>query len=535
MLSALLRSGDVKNYTALGQDGTPVYAVASQLREAIKFRVKDADNKNIGKTFANYLAIPQRNDQGSQIDWYVPFESERPDGKYMIIPWTAATDEERAAAFAELSQFEQAMLQFGLKLKNTDNLQGDLLLFSRLLCGNNNPSDISDPDNLKALRFPSPEYVYLVNNKPVITFWGFVEKNTELYGNPFLSLKPVVREPTPIVTDVVEPTPIIEEKKPWWRWLLWLLPLLLLGLLALFFLRGCWAPKVEVAATSSDTSKVKAPSVERRVCFEGISYRFLNGNWIADVNKKAVTEPHLIEKLNQLPTQLTDKCELVHYVDPNKKVVGADVNQTVLNSRSEVAKSSDVVESNQPESADKAVLPELDSTNDKLNQVDNNKDSVEKTALEPQTLPEKAPTDDLATRDLLQKTQSEHQTTNQPLQIPAESAKSGNVDFLNGQWNAGAGIQDKSTGKPLRLKYEFEKGKGQVRVERGDGIQCVGDVNAAMQGGSLNIGNTGIAKCSDGSTYQLPNVKCKPDASGSADCEGEYGRGQRFPMSMKTN
>lgn len=29
MLSALLRSGDVKNYTALGQDGTSVYAVAS--------------------------------------------------------------------------------------------------------------------------------------------------------------------------------------------------------------------------------------------------------------------------------------------------------------------------------------------------------------------------------------------------------------------------------------------------------------------------------------------------------------------------
>lgn len=129
MLSALLRSGDVKNYTALGQDGTPVYAVASQLRDAIKFRVKDANDKTIGKRFANYLAIPQRNDQGSQIDWYVPFESDRADGKYMIIPWTSATDEERAAAFAELSQFEQAMLQFGLSLKKSDNLQGDLLLF----------------------------------------------------------------------------------------------------------------------------------------------------------------------------------------------------------------------------------------------------------------------------------------------------------------------------------------------------------------------------------------------------------------------
>ncbi|WP_101776193.1 SrfA family protein [Pasteurella oralis] len=531
MLSALLRSGDVKNYTALGQDGTPVYAVAPQLREAIKFRVKDPEDKHIGKKFANYLAIPQRNDQGSQIDWYVPFESERPDGNYMIIPWTSATEEERAAAFAELSQFEQAMLQFGLKLKNTDNLQGDLLLFSRLLCGNNNPADISDPDNLKALRFPSPEYVYLVNNKPVITFWGFVEKSTELYGNPFLSLKPVVREPVPAVA---EPMPVIEEKKPWWRWLLWLLPFLLLGLFALFFLRDYWAPKVEVATTAlSDVSKVKTSSVERRVCFDGISYRFLNGNWITDVNKKKVTDSRLIEKLDQLPAQPTGKCELVLNVDPSKKMVGTDVEQTVLNRGTEVADTTVATDTNQSALADKTILPELDSTNDKLNQADNSKDNTEKAATEA-TQPEKNIADNLQAQDLLQKT-NDPQTINQPLQIPAESAKSGNVDFLNGQWNAGAGIQDKSTGKPLRLKYEFDKGKGQVRVERGDGVQCVGDVNAAMQGGSLSIGNTGVAKCSDGSTYQLPNVKCKPDASGTADCEGEYGKGQRFPMSMKTN
>lgn len=50
MLSALLRSGDIKDYSALGQDGMAVYTVASQLRDAIKFKR--------GKTFANYLAIP---------------------------------------------------------------------------------------------------------------------------------------------------------------------------------------------------------------------------------------------------------------------------------------------------------------------------------------------------------------------------------------------------------------------------------------------------------------------------------------------
>ena len=47
------------------------------------------------------------------------------------------------------------------------------------------------------------------------------------------------------------------------------------------------------------------------------------------------------------------------------------------------------------------------------------------------------------------------------LQIPP-AASNGQANFLNGKWKAGAGIQDKNTGKPLRLEYEFNKGKGQV-------------------------------------------------------------------------
>ena len=60
MLSALLRSGDVKDYTALGQDGQAVYSIASQLRDTIRLKR--------GRIFSDYLAAPQRNDQGSRID-----------------------------------------------------------------------------------------------------------------------------------------------------------------------------------------------------------------------------------------------------------------------------------------------------------------------------------------------------------------------------------------------------------------------------------------------------------------------------------
>ncbi|EJS86304.1 hypothetical protein AAUPMC_18759 [Pasteurella multocida subsp. multocida str. Anand1_cattle] len=57
------------------------------------------------------------------------------------------------------------------------------------MCGNQHPEDIHDPENLKALRFPNPDYVYLVNNRPVITFWGFLRKKYRSVWASFLTFK----------------------------------------------------------------------------------------------------------------------------------------------------------------------------------------------------------------------------------------------------------------------------------------------------------------------------------------------------------
>lgn len=62
-----------------------------------------------------------------------------------------------------------------------------------------------------------------------------------------------------------------------------------------------------------------------------------------------------------------------------------------------------------------------------------------------------------------------------------------------------------------------------MKVERGDGVQCTGNVGAGVSGGNLNIDNQGVAQCSDGSTYQLPTINCKPNTNGTAECEGIYG------------
>lgn len=590
MLSTLLRTGDIKDYTALGQDGQAVYSVASQLRDTIRLKR--------GRMFSDYLAIPQRNDQGSKIDWYVPFESERADGKYMIIPWSSATEEERQQALAELKVFEKNMADLGLEMSKQANLKGDQLLFSRLLWAEpNNPASV---ENLKALRFPNPEHVYLVNNRPVITFWGFIEKNTNLHGDPFLSLKSAA--PLVAATPIPEAKPEPTKKKMSWLW--WLLPLLLLLALLLCYWFGCFnssskkieldplakheVQKTEKKSTALSEDKTleekkedkkddkKEPVVddkkERIVNVNGASYRYVNGQWI-DSNGTVVSDHNLLGQLNkETEVKTTDN------------IVGLDnvngVDNTTANSNTEVkndanvdnkgdlttsqdpkALGKDELEKNQINSNDPTLPPVDPKLNEKdknvvdsTNSVDKNVDNKanpnnptlppadpklnekDKNVVDPNNPANNKKVDNKANpndpKGAEKVVDPGVNTTQQKLQIPENSLKEGKVDFLNGAWSAGGGIQDKTTGKPMRLSYNFDdKGKGQVTLQRGDGVKCVGDVNANVSGGGLTISNKNVANCSDGSTYQLPEISCKPN-SASADCNGSYGDNQ-FPITIK--
>ena len=526
MLSALLRSGEIKNYTPLGQDGMAVYTVASQLRDALKFKR--------GRSFAEYLAIPQRNEQGDRIDWYVPFDSSRADGQYMIIPWTSATEEERENARSELKIFERTALELGKELIQSSSSKGDQLLFARLLCGGN-PDDITDPENLKALRFPNPEHVYLVNDRPVITFWGFLEKHAAAHGNPFLSLQAAV--PKPIkpaspTTPVIEP--VVAKKHPC-RVFWWVLPLLLgLLLLLAWWFKDLWWPKEEatvkndpVTVSEPQTKNLKKPKEKELRKLKDVLYQYLNGRWV-DGKGVAVTDPSVLNQLGDAPVVGEGNMQGEGLNTPLTETDAAKADES-KNDKADDAKAEQNKDENKQQPPVDPLAEDKSDTKEDQNKVD------EKT--------QQPPVDPLAENKSDAQTgqnkedDKKNQTTSdaKQLQIPTTSTQNGNVDFLNGQWNAGAGIQDKTTGKPLRLKYAFSGGVGQVQVQRGDGVQCTGDVSAKMQGSGLNITNKGVAKCSDGSSYQLPEVICKPGAKSIADCQGGYGSGQSFPMTMKSN
>ncbi|AZF18607.1 SrfA family protein [Pseudomonas sp. R3-18-08] len=438
MRGALLRSGKSGSFTSLGETGQPVYRAALQLREAI--RRKDPE-------LVKHLAVPQSDELGNQIDWYSDIDGD-------VIPWSSATEEERAPAREQLERLKTSLQGLSQRFigPEGDAHTGDKAVFGKLL--------------KRVIHFPDENFVYLVQGKPVLTFWGFEHANADANRDPLMCLYPTPAAPLVFQLPPDEPVdaaplaPVIA--RPWWRrwWWLLLLPLLLLLLLLLLSLRGC------------------LPGVTLPVA--GITS----------------TEPETTEIRGQVP-------------------VVTDVNSTgaaTVGSGSGVPVEGGAIEG--PSAADEQATqqPQAEAPTPPAQ-------APEAAAVEPQTPP----------------TTPGSPATSQPstagLSIPP-AAPDGTADFLNGQYRAGAGIQDRKTGKPLRLEYKFNNGKGEVTVHRANGVNCTGPVSAAMKGGSLSIDSQGQAVCGDGSNYDMPKVDCRPGATSIADCTGGYGT-EKFPMSMR--
>ncbi|WP_439242933.1 SrfA family protein [Lonepinella sp. BR2474] len=557
-MSQLLRTGDLKDYTPLGQDGRAVYTIAGQIRDAIRLKSS--------RTHADYLAIPQRNDTGNSIDWYIPFASDRPDQSYFIIPWTSATDEERVESLIALDQFKDEMLTLGKKLAKIPNLAGDQLLFSRLLYAEN----LSAEEQLKAIRFPNEEHVYLVNGRPVITFWGFTDKRQAQMADPFLCLRPlepevpqVVTPPPPVVEPIVENTVVEQPRRKcflfniehncrfgWCHWCL-CLPLLalLLGFLVWWFNPALFpfgglniAGQVPVA----ETEKVETEKTEPRVHYmvngvvrdkngrvvddpkscdvilgeDKFPYYQKDGQWLSKDNNLPV-DGSVRDNLAAMPTNTTPATEAKDGVAPTDPANNTEDKGAV----SPVDPNLNTGQTPEPDQGQQA--------NDGNNN-DGNNNGATPPAPDLNNASEAKPDNAASQNDGVNNTNAtDGSAKNPPLSLDPNAMAQGNTKFLNGNWTAGAGIQDKATGKPLKLRYEFKDGKGSVTLQRGDGVSCSANVAASVKSGGLNIDNGGVANCSDGSTYQLPSVVCRPGAKNIADCNGSYGN-QQFPMTMKS-
>jgi hypothetical protein len=181
----LLRSGYFDTFLALGESGQTIFDSALQIRETLRLRKQSP--------LADCLAVPQPNDSGDKIDWYAPCAGS-------VIPWAKANEKQRRQALSYLDNCLHIASQLSERslasTKNAEQLFGSLLQH--------------------ALCFPGCQHVYLIDEKPVLTFWGFRDVNTPPDRHPLAclheSMVPGI-EPEP-VAPLTEPPETIPELSP---------------------------------------------------------------------------------------------------------------------------------------------------------------------------------------------------------------------------------------------------------------------------------------------------------------------------------
>jgi hypothetical protein len=492
MQGALLCSGQRGAFTALGETGQAVYRSAAQIREAIRRK---------HPSMARHLAIPQSNQAGDRIDWYSSFAGD-------VVAWRAASEEERAIAreqleslvayLGELSRVQLAPHDGASALTGRDAAsEENRAVFGKLLS--------------RVVRFPDESYVYLVDGIPVIAFWGFEHPNADPLLRPlhclYPELAPVLASPAVIPVSaadvpltaqaaVAPAAPVVVAAvsgMPRWVW--WFLAALLIALL-LFGLRSClpWG--------HPGTSLVAVPVVPRTpVEVPAVALPDLPGRSAGAVAPVVVSVPGAGRVGEGAAVAATGgMLNGTPSMPPDAGGIDAAPKPGAL----PTTPSSTAGEQTAPQTMPSASPPDVPA-------------SVEPASLPPPVVPS------ASAASLAQAADG--------LRIPAGS-QSGAANFLDGHWRAGAGIQDASNGKPLRLEYAFEDSRGEVKLMRGDGVACSGPVAAAMVEGNLHINSEQQARCGDGTLYDMPRVQCQPTPNGVADCIGNYGE-TRFPITMR--
>ncbi|CAI1991910.1 Uncharacterised protein [Serratia entomophila] len=386
MVKPFLRSGSLDDVLALGENGQPVYACALQLRETLRLRQL--------QPAADCLAIPQPNESGTRIDWYAPFP-----GK--VTSWLAASDAQRAQAVRQLERCRESFN--ALIAQAQASVHPSHRLFGALLA--------------KAMQIPDPNHVYLVEGKPVLTFWGFIKPQAQSQNDPLAWLRPAEPPteqpaPRPVAEPMAKPAPeTVPPAPPRRRPRRFMLPALML---------------IALLAEAGWLSRSAAPPAP------------------------APASPPLA--LAERPAAPAFRLQL-------------PLAHATLMPPAPVA------------------LPPADKNS---------------------------------------------------LVLPADAVKAGSTRFLNGNWRATVALKDPLTGKRPSLQYRLNGGKGTASITYGGAIRCRAPVEAGlMQSGNLVINSRSKARCSDGSRYPVPEIVCKQNEAGPAECSGRYDADRVYPITLK--
>jgi len=461
----LLASEPLQRYRALGLAGDPVWRAAGQLRAAIAAR--------LSREHADLLAIPEVDPTGRRIDWYAPF-----DGESRRLGETG--DAERAQA-----------------LDKVQRLHGDL---ARLADTMDTPERSSAERNFArllrhALTAPGEETLYVVDGKPVMTFWGFTA-DASLPG-AFLATPPApppsVARPEAIMASAPA-LAIAAPRTTWWQWLL--LALLLLLMLALLaWLVRPYLPHLE-------------PYLEAEARERALNLAVRHPLELQQTRAGTLRQDN--ENLRLELARLTDELSrrggdcAAGIIGPGGVIVGAVPGAPIERGAGpEPVPGPGVNVADKADDKSGAKGPD-DKTNDKGAGAQNDP----KNDSNPKNDPKK---DDP-----------------KPMVVPPEAKQKQDLAFLKGDWRSRTGLATASGEKDLRPSYTLDdKGKGKVRFVQKNGAACEAPAEARWDNGKLVIEEKANPKCTDGKTYARNTVNCEVDANGVAQCKGSQPGDQR--------
>jgi hypothetical protein len=472
----LLVSEPLQRYRALGMAGDPVWRAAGQLRAAIAAR--------LSRRHADLLAVPEADPTGRRIDWYAPFEGE-PRKLSDLDPG------EREAVLAEVHRLHGEITGLAESMDAPQRSTAERN-FARLL--------------RHALTAPGEETLYVVDGKPVMTFWGF-SAEANLPG-VFLAAPPVTPQvaaaaplrAAPEAVMASAPAIAAGTRSAWWQWLL--LAVLLLLLLALL----AWAvrpylPHLEPWLEADARDRALGMAVRQPL----------------EIQKaRAVTLQDENEKLRLELARLTDEasrrgadCAAVITVPGGVVVAGrsdAPIERGALPDTPGAGL--DDNQANKDAGKDPGAGPGANKGSDDKN--------VDKGNM-------KGP-DDQQKGDQQKGEKDKHTAAKEepkPMTVPPEAKQKGDLAFLKGDWRSRTGLATATGERDIRPNYTLDdKGKGKVTFVQKNGATCEAPAEAKWDGSKLVIEEKANPKCSDGKTYARNTVNCEVGQDGTAKCTG---------------
>lgn len=471
----LLVSEPLQRYRALGLAGDPVWRAAGQLRAAIATR--------LSRRHADLLAVPEVDPTGRRIDWYAPFEGQ-------ARKLSELDDSERQAILSEVHRLHGEITGLADSMDEPQRSTAERN-FARLL--------------RHALTAPGEDTLYVVDGKPVMTFWGF-SADANLPG-VFLASPPVAPRaavgPRAVPEAVMASAPAVVAagtRSAWWQWLL--LAVLLLLLLALL----AWAvrpylPRLEPWLEAEARDRALSLAVKQPVELQ---------------KARADTLQQDNENLRLELARLTDEAArrgadcAAAVVVPGGVVVADSTAPIERGAASDVpAAGPDVNVANKEAGKDQAQGKGPD---------DKNVDKGNMKGPDPQDRGPQGPQDK---GDKNTAANDPKKDEPKPMTVPPEAKQKQDLAFLKGDWRSRTGLATATGERDLRPNYTLDdKGKGKVTFVQKNGTTCEAPAEARWDGSKLVIEEKANPRCADGKTYARNTVNCEVGQDGVAKCTG---------------